>query len=175
MRIRTFATTIALALVATMAVAQTVTYDYDRTADFSKFHTYAWTKGNELSDELNHARVTRAIDAELAAKGLTKVDPSSNPDALVAYHASFDRNLEINASSSGWGPYGLGGLRSGRARAKEILVGTLTVDLIDARTNAIVWRGIANRDVNQSTKPEARDKNVTKAAQKMFKNYPPRS
>jgi len=175
MQIRTVATSIAVALVATMAVAQTVTYDYDRTADFSKFHTYAWTKGTELTDELNHARVTRSIDAELAAKGLTKVDAGSNPDVLVAYHASFDRNLEINASSSGLGPYGLGGLRSGRARAQEILVGTLAVDLIDAHTRSIVWRGIANRDVNQSTKPDARDKNVAKATQKMFKNYPPRS
>ncbi len=74
---------------ATTALAQTVTYDYDSVANFASYNTYAWTRGTELTDELNHARVVRAIDAALAAKGLARVESNVDPDVLVAYHASF--------------------------------------------------------------------------------------
>ena len=113
MRIATFATTLGLAVLGTIALAQSVTYDYDRAANFSSYKTYAWTRGTELTDELNHARVVRGVDSRLVAKGLTRVEPSANPDVLVAYHASFEKNLEIFGSTHGWGPFGLGGRPAG--------------------------------------------------------------
>ena len=79
-------------------------HGYDRGANFSNYKTYAWTRGTELSDPLNHARVVRAIDAALVGKGLARVEASASSDVLVAYHASFDRNLEISGSAHGWGP-----------------------------------------------------------------------
>jgi hypothetical protein len=173
MRIATLTAIMCLTLLGTMALAQTVTYDYDRTASFAAFRTYAWTRGTELGDELNHARVVRAIDATLVAKGLVRVEPGANPDVLVAYHASFDENLEITGSTHGWGPVGLGD-RWGSARVQPILVGTLVVDITDARTRAIVWRSLASSDIRPTDKPESRDKKITKATEKMFKNYPPK-
>ena len=79
MRIATFATCVWLILLGTMALAQSVTYDYDRAASFSNYKTYAWTRGTELTDELNHVRVVRAIDGALVAKGLARVEPSCQP------------------------------------------------------------------------------------------------
>ena len=175
MRIAMFTTCVWLTLLGTMALAQSVTYDYDRAANFSNYKTYAWTRGTELTDELNHARVVRAIDAALVAKGLARVEPSANPDVLVAYHASFDKNLEITGSAHGWGPFGLGGDRWGSARVQPVLVGTLVVDISDARTSAIVWRSLASSDIRPTDKPESRDKKIAKATEKMFKNYPPQS
>jgi hypothetical protein len=64
----------------------------------------------------------RAVDAQVSAWGFSKVEAAGHPDVLVAYHASFDRNLEINAS--GWGGYRLAGPRSGTARVEEVVVGT---------------------------------------------------
>ena len=78
-----------------------VTYDFDRAANFSKYKAYAWTRGTELTDELNHARVIRAVDAALVTKGLSRVEPGTSPDVLVAYHASFDKNLETTGSAHG--------------------------------------------------------------------------
>jgi hypothetical protein len=175
MRIAAFATCVWLILIGTMALAQSVTYDYDRAANFSNYKTYAWTRGTELTDELNHARVVRAIDAALVAKGLARVEPSADPDVLVAYHASFDKKLEITGTTHGWGPFGLGGDRTGLARVEPIVVGTLVVDISDARTNAIVWRSLASSDIRPNDKPETREKKITKATEKMFKNYPPQS
>src|SRR5688572_31213628 len=63
MRIAMFATSMWLTLLGTIALAQSMTYDCDRSASFSTYKTYAWTRGTELTDQLNHARVVRAIDA----------------------------------------------------------------------------------------------------------------
>ena len=175
MRMATYLTSVCLMLLATTALAQSVTYDYDRATNFSKYKTYAWTRGTELTDELNHARVVRAIEAALVAKGLARVEPSASPDVLVAYHASFDKNLEIIGSAHGWGPFGLGGDRWGSARVQPVLVGTLVVDISDARTSALVWRSVASSDIRPNDKPETREKKITKATEKMFKNYPPQS
>jgi hypothetical protein len=128
-----------------------------------------------LADELNHARVVRAIDAALAGKRLAKVEPSANPDVLVAYHASFDKNLEITGTAHGWGPFGLGDDRWGSARVQPVLVGTLVVDISDARTSGLVWRSLASSDIRPNDKPETREKKITKVMEKMFKNYPPQS
>ena len=173
MRIATFAAALSVTLFGSIALAQSVTYDFDRSADFSKFKTYAWTRGTELTDELNHARVVRAIESQLAAKGLTRVEASANPDVLVAYHASFDRNLQINAWGSGWGGPRFGGLRSGTATTQDIVTGTIVIDLKDAGTNSIVWRGSASAELNPGAKPEQREKKINNAIQKVFKNYRP--
>ena len=174
MRIATLTAIGCLTLLGTTALAQTVTCDYDHTANFATFRTYAWTSGTELADELNHARVVRAIDAVLAAKGLARVEPSANPDVLVAYHASFDKNLQITGSTYPWGPVGLSADRWGWASVQPVLVGMLLVDISDSRTRAIVWRSLASSHISPTDKPESRDKKIAKATRKMFKNYPPK-
>jgi hypothetical protein len=164
LRITTYLTSACLTLLSTMAAAQNVTYDYDRAANFSAYKTYAWSRDAELSDELNHPRVVQAIDAGLAAKGLTRVERDASPDVLVAYHASFELDQAITGQYL-WGS----------ARVESILVATLVVDISDARTNASVWRSLASSDVRPTDKPENRDKKMARATEKMFKNYPPTS
>jgi hypothetical protein len=150
MRIVTCLTTVCLTLFGTIAMAQSVSHDYDRAVKFSKYWTYAWTRGTELPDELNHARVVRAIDVVLAAKGVPRVDGADHPDVLVAYHASLDTNL-----------------------VQPVQVDTLVVEITDARTHAIVWRGLASSDVRSSDSLEMREKKIDKAAAKMFRHFTP--
>jgi len=173
MRTMMWLTGVCLTLFGTIAMAQSVSYDYDRAADFGTYKTYAWTRGTELPDELNHARVVRAIDAAIAAKGLARVGAADHADVLVAYHASFDTNLEIFGGTSGLGPFGLGPDRWGAATVQPVQVGTLVVDLIDARTHALVWRSRASSDARPNDSIDAREKKIDKAAAKMFKNFPP--
>jgi len=175
MRIATLLTAATVAWLGATVVASTVTYDYDRTANFSKFRTYAWVRGNPVSDELNHQRIMGAVDAQLAMRGFSRVEVGKNPDVLVAYHAAFDQSLQVNVfGSGGWGPYGFGGSRVGNARADRITVGSLVVDMVDATAKRIVWRGTASQDLDPRANAEKKDKNITKAVEKMFKNYPPK-
>jgi Domain of unknown function (DUF4136) len=172
-RIATLIGTALAALSSTTAFAQEVTYDFDRSADFSKLQSYVWVMGTPVRDDFNHKRIVDAIDKQLAAKGLGKAEGKDRADVLVAYHAAFSKNLEVNGFSSGWGGYRFGPARSGSARVEEILVGTLVVDVIDAKTGTILWRGIATKDLDVNASPEKRDKNINKAAEKLFKKYPP--
>jgi Domain of unknown function (DUF4136) len=149
MRTVTWLTSVCLILLGTIAMAQSVSDDYDRAVKFSKYWTYAWTRGTELPDESNHTRVVRAIDVALAAKGVPRVDAADHPDVLVAYHASLDTNL-----------------------VQPVQVDTLVIEITDARTHAIVWRGRASSDVRPSDSLETREKKINKAAAKMFRHFP---
>jgi hypothetical protein len=174
MKTATLMAAMALALGGTSSSAQTVTYDYAKGTNFSTYKSYAWVRGHNLQDELNHQRIVSSIDAQLVGKGLTQVSTSETPDLLVAYHASFDRNVQINAFSSDFGGWRFNSSRTGTARTEEIVTGTLVVDMIDAKTESMLWRGVASRDLDMKASPEKRDKNMKKAAEKLFKNYPPK-
>lgn len=62
----------------------------------------------------------------------------------------------------------------GSARADRITVGSLVVDIVDASVSRIVWRGTASQDLDPRASAEKKDKNISKAVEKMFKNYPPK-
>ena len=51
----------------------------------------------------------------------------------------------------------------------------MVIDMVDAKTSTIVWRGTATKDIDVNAKPDKRDKNIAKTAQKLFKHYPPQS
>ena len=174
MRIATLATTICLTLLGTIALAQSVTYDYDRAANFSNYKTYAWTRGTELQDEFNHARVVRAIDAALAGEGArargTKRQPRRArrlPRELRREPGNHRVDPRVGASRS----RRRGGVRRGFSQCWSE---RSCVDISDARTGAIVWRSLASSDIGPTDKPESRDRKIAKATDKMFKNYPPK-
>src|SRR5262249_19731727 len=161
MRFATLIGTAAL-LLSTSARAQDVSYDYDKTVDFTALKTYAWTKGTTVQDELNHKRIVSAVDAQLAAKGLRQVEPGASPDVLVAYNAGARDEFEV--SGTGVGAYRPG--RWGSARVSQVAVGALAVEIIDPKTGSAVWRGVATKDLDLKVSPEKREKNINKAAEK---------
>jgi uncharacterized protein DUF4136 len=169
----------ALLMIPALASAQKVTYDFNKTANFSSFKTYAHKEGTKVGQQLIDERIVNAIDAALAAKGFTKVE--ANPDVFVVYHIAFDKEKDISTFSSGYGggygPYGWGwggGMSSTTTQVRDILVGTLVIDLADAKGNQLAWRGIGVKEVDTNAKPDKRDKSITNAVNKIFKNYPPK-
>jgi Domain of unknown function (DUF4136) len=44
----------------------------------------------------------------------------------------------------------------------------------DAAKGQMVWRGMGVKEVDTQAKPEKRDKSITNAVTKIFKNYPPK-
>jgi len=166
--------TVGLALLASTASAQKVTYDYAKGTDFSRLKTYAWSEGTPVRDQINHQRIVSAIETQLAAKGLTKAPAGTKPDVFVAYHASFDRDLQINAFSTDMGGWRFGmGSRSGSARVQEVVTGTLVIDVVQADTDSMIWRGMAAKDIDVNANGEKREKNIAKAIEKIFKHFPP--
>ena len=169
----------ALLLVPALALAQKTSYDFSKTANFASFKTYATKDGTKVGQQLIDDRIASAIDAAMASKGFTKT--ASNPDVYVVYHVAFDKEKDISTFSSGYGggygPYGWGwggGMGTTTTQVRDIVVGTLVIDMADAKANQLVWRGMGVKEVDTQNKPEKRDKSITNAVNKIFKNYPPK-
>ena len=54
-----------------------------------------------------------------------------------------------------------------------IYVGQLGLDMYDSAKKELVWRGVASKTIDPKAKPEKQQKNITKAVDKLLKNYPP--
>jgi len=178
---RVLAGLFALMLVPALALAQKTTYDFDKSANFASFKTYAIKEGTPVGQKLIDDRIAAAIDEAMKAKGFTKSD--ANPDVVVVYHVAFDKQKDISTFSSGYGggygPYGWGwggGWAGGTTstQVRDILVGTLVIDMADAHKNEVVWRGMGVKEVNTQANPEKRDKSINEAVKKIFKNFPPK-
>jgi len=54
-----------------------------------------------------------------------------------------------------------------------VYIGQLVVDLYDAATENLIWRGAVSKTIDQRAKSEKRQKNLAKAVAKLLKDYPP--
>ena len=169
----------AILLAPALMLAQKTSYDYEKSADFKSFKTYAFKDGTKVGQPLIDNRIVEAIETQLATKGLSKDE--ANPDMFVVYHVAFDKQKDISTFSSGggYGPYGWGwggGWAGGSTHTsvRDILVGTLVIDMADAKKNQMVWRGMGVKEVNTQANPDKRDKSINDAVKKILKNYPPK-
>jgi hypothetical protein len=176
---RVLVLTVATAAIPAIAAAQKTTYDFDKTAPFASYKTYSIKEGTPTKQELIDKRILAAIESQLAAKGFTKNDAS--PDVYVVWHIAFDEQKDISSYSTGpmYGGYGWGwgggwGTTTTDVRVREILIGTLAIDMIDANKKQMAWRGLGTKEIDTNAKPEKRDNNINKAVEKIFKNYPPK-
>jgi hypothetical protein len=144
--------------------AQHVTTDSDPSAPFATFRTYAWTPGTASAVSLFEQRIHEGVNAQLQAKGMMQVD--ANPNLYVATHVTTRTVPQVMAN--GFGPWGFGG---GVATVQTYMEGTLVVDLYDASTRKMVWRGVSTSTV--SSKPQKNTVKIDKALAKMFERYPP--
>ena len=176
---RRFAIAAALAVLGTAATAQDVKVDFDKAANFAALKTFSTKIGTSWNNQISEKRITAEIEETLGEKGWQKVD--ANPDALVVLHGATQTKRTLNtfySGGGGWGGYGYrgwGGYGMGSATTteSEYNVGTLVVDIFDAKSKQLVFRGAASDEI--SDKPEKNVKKVEKAAAKMFKDFPPGS
>lgn len=166
----------AIAVVMAMSLtgyAQDVHTDYDKHVDFGHFHTYQWDRV-QTTNSLWEQRVKDAVDKDLQDKGWQKVD--SGADIMIDAVGATQNQQEYREFYNGFGPgWGWWGWRGG-PRTVEVVnykTGTLVVDMYDANSHRLVWRGTAADTV--SDKPEKNEKKLDKAVDKMFDKFPPKA
>lgn len=148
------------------ARAQSVQTDYDRAFDFSKLKSFAFARqergpGDPLAaNPLNDRRIRTALDSQLVGHGYSR--DSSGPDFLVAYHAA----TRARTSLEGWG-YGPGRWRGGRVDVNQYTEGTLIVDMVDAASKQLVWRGTATGTIQLKDV----DKKIREAVKKLTEKF----
>jgi len=157
-----------------MAIAQDVKIDFDKAFNFAPVKTYSIKIGTPWGNDLSQRRVLAEFDESIAAKGWMKV-PEAQADIQVLLHGATQtkRNASTfySGTGGGYGYRGFGGTATASTVVSEYTVGTLVVDMFDAKTKNLVFRGTAEDEI--SDKAEKNAKKLEKASAKMFKNFPP--
>jgi hypothetical protein len=179
----------ALFLVAvTAAFGMSVKSDYEKNYDFSQLRTFAFKTDRASNDPLSTntieaGRIQTALAAQLEAHGFSQ---SENPDFIVAFYSRTRQKTQVQSTgfSPGFGGFGYGrgfgwgyGIPGGgRWRwgfgpdiwTTNYTQGCVMADVIDPRTNELVWRGVVKDTVNGIGQSE---KQANQAAKDLVKNF----
>ncbi len=160
-----------------VAQAQKTSAAHDESVDFSQYKTFAFDKDGARNPFVNKL-IMEALERELTARGLTKV--TADQDLRVVYLAATMPNLQVqnvpfyhvvNPAYSGM-------VGSSHAQMWEVTTGTLVIDLLDQKSDKVVFRGTINEvlkrapsaDLQADAKTVA--KPINKGIEKVFKKYP---
>jgi hypothetical protein len=152
--------------------AEQMKTDYDHNTNFGQYKTYSWEKV-QTKDPLMVDRIKDAVNSALTAKGLTQVD-SGGDISIVAMEMTKNQqtlNTFYDGFGGGWRWGGFGGFGDATTTTETYQVGTLVVDLFDAKAKNLIWRGSSSDTL--STNPDKNTKNLDKGVQKMFAHFPP--
>jgi hypothetical protein len=154
-----------LALWGAAAGAAEVQVDYDTHTDFSRYKTWSWREGgtpapNPVADK----RLHEAIETRLQARGLQRVDHSG--DLQVIYHAAGENQIGVEKLG-----YKEPEFETEATRVTYVRVGTVLLDMIDASTGKVVWRGQAQGAANPNYKDITLK--IDGAIEKLFQHFPP--
>jgi NADPH:quinone reductase-like Zn-dependent oxidoreductase len=160
-------TFVLLCLASTAVLAQQVSVNYNHNANFAQYHTYAWGSNNKnaIQNSILAQVAQQDIESAMASKGLQKVEESQNPDLVLTASGGEREQTSYNA----WGMRGIGGGMGGISPQQNYET-TMVVSLYDSKQKELVWRGIAENTL--SNNGNKNQKNVEKAVQKMFKQWP---
>jgi hypothetical protein len=171
---RTAVCTMFILAVVAATFAQQVKTDFDHQANFTKYKTYSWQE-IKPTNSLWDARIKSAVDAQLAAKGWTQVDSGGDVAIVAIKTTQTQRTLQTfyDGMGGGWRWRGFGGMGEATTTEQDYKEGTLVVDMYDASTKQLIWRGSAEDTL--SDKEAKNEKNLDKGVAKMFKGFPPGS
>jgi hypothetical protein len=167
-------------------------YDFDRSTDFSAYHTYAWMSGDQEKTGDRRAdssavdmRIRIAVGTQLRLKGYQTL-PEGTPDFFVAYHVGLkDSSPSISTQYYSDGMAGHAFSHSADSRSTSgaapslnetasYLTGSLLIDVIDAVTKKLVWRGTAAGEVDPGLTSQQRDERTKAIVHSILSHFPPK-
>jgi Domain of unknown function (DUF4136) len=165
-----------------------ITSEQDKNVSFDTYHTFAWLPPDQKDLQTNITirnqadAIQNAVDRELEIRGM--LPDTSAPDLLLRYyigthdHTTYHNEPVYSYAMSRpffWGRRmwygGGGGYYQVYNRTYQTVVrdGTLTVDVIDRKTNNVIWRGISEERVDNLADMSAGISQNTRA---IFEKYP---
>ena len=147
--------------------------DYSATANFNDYKTYVFRTDDLTLNDLDKDRVLNELSKQIQAKGLTS---SQTADLIINVKASHKKVQDVTTSVNmgyGWGrPWGFGGgIGYGNTWTNNHNSGSITVDMIDAKTQKLVWQGIGSGISVDS--PESKQKQIPQIVAEIMAKYPP--
>lgn len=168
----------ALVLLSAPVSAQKIKVGFDKSVDFTKFHTYSWPNANSPDMTLRKAAVIGEIDDELKSKGLNRVDKDG--DLLLSGFGGFGGEVAGAATepmlptpSSLYYPMATVWVGAPMASGSTVVSGTLVLQMADRSTGKLVWQGSVNQKIDMDNKNKSIEK-VKAAIHKLVDRYPPK-
>lgn len=184
--VRTFWPVLLLAVLSGCSTMQ-ISSDYDAAANFAALKTYDWmpepqkvTGDPKIDDPFIERRIRDAVDNQLAAQGYNKL-VSGDADFLIGYHVALDKRLVVSTMNEYYGV--VVGPRwhhsTPRWYGSETYVydydeGSLILDIIEARSRTLLWRGSARARVDTTANAERKTKRINEAVKKILAQFPPK-
>ncbi|MBT0056272.1 DUF4136 domain-containing protein [Vibrio alginolyticus] len=155
-----------------VSACTTVTTDVDKQADFSAYRTFDFGAQAEAPTSIDGRRIEQGLAEQLEGKGLIKVNSGGD---LYVHHDIVEESELVSLGSSvsfgyGWNSFGV--ITSSPERYKERKYGKLVVELVDAKANQVVWKGVSSRKLSESMSSEKRESLIQEEIAKMFESYP---
>ena len=153
----------------------TVNYDYDTDFDFSNLRHYGWldTPDDFPASEIVVQRIKNAVDQQMDAKGFKQV--SESPDFLISLQGFRDiirQGVERGTVYQGYNR----GYNRGYDRRTEVYEyeeGTVTLTIINAEGDNLIWQGSATVIIEPDRSTEAKEKKTQEVVAKLLANFPP--
>ena len=170
----------------TAAFGMSTKSDYEKNFDFSQLHTFAFKTDRASNDPLSTntleaGRIQNALAAQLQANGFSQAP--QNPDFIVAFYSRSKQKTQVESSGIGPG-FGFGrGFGWGygvpfRERWRNgfgpdiwtdnYTQGCIMADVIDSKTNEVVWRGAVTDTISGIDQSE---KQTDQAAKDLVKKF----
>ncbi|MDH4090862.1 MAG: DUF4136 domain-containing protein [Cyclobacteriaceae bacterium] len=164
-----------LILLFSCSPAISVYNDYDHALNVSEYSTYHWKVSTEIEanqnpmyyNQLNDKRIKTAVDNAMTKKGYMLV--ADDPVLTLHYHIIVEDKsvFMVDPSQHLYSPYWM----RDEMNAYQYQQGTLIIDLMDTRTNDLVWRGWAVA-VLEDMRPESIEKRLNKTIERIFEPLP---
>ena len=174
-RPRRFAALAIVSLALTGCAARNVGSYLERGSDFARYRTYSWAAAVDLetgdprldSNPFFHERIQAQVERQLAARGF-ELTVSGEPDVRIHYHASINQKIDVNSVDRENASCANGD----DCRPYVYEAGSLVIDVVDARTDKLAWRGWSEDSVdgaidNQKWLEEKIDRAVTRILQRL--------
>lgn len=168
-------TLVTLTSLALMGCATITAGSYsDRNIDFAQYRTYDWGPPDALptgdprldANPFFEDQFEGAVERQFARAGFGR--DSENPDLIVHYHANITQRFEVHGVE---GP--CTGSEDCEPRATEYDSGTLVLDIVDARTKKVVWRGWSQGTMNGVINNQDRlAEHIQASVRRMFEEFP---
>jgi len=180
--VKLFGTGLGVLFLMTTAFGASVKSDYQKDFDFRQLHTFAFKTERASNDPLatntiEAERIKNALTAQLSTNGFAQ--SVGNPDFIVAFYSRTKQRTQVESSPFGFGQgFGWGyGVPFSRSLAlgygPDIWTTTYTegcvmADIIDAKTQELVWRGVVQDTVNGIGQTDKQANNAAKDLVKRF-------
>jgi hypothetical protein len=161
---------LSLLTLAGRAFAQEVSLDYDRDHDFAVYKSFAWSPAQQpAKNAANHVRIMRAVEETLAPKGLVK-SADGKPDVYLMYHGRVGDKVKVRSKNTGgyWEPSNLRTV----VDVNKVREGTLILEVYDAQTKDVVWRGVAT---SVGVREDRAEEEIKAAVTKLLEAFPPKA